>query len=252
MAPRFTDLEPGYLERLRQHCADRRPRELLDTAVRAPLYLGEYWIGRLVAVADLVRSTRGVLGDLAEFGSWHGANAVTLAHLVRLYEPQSVKRVHCFDTFEGLTEFAPQDGAAVAWRGTYAGDVDELRAAVHLNDLDRELVIHQGDVRDTLPQLLAHRPSTIFSFVYCDLDLYEPTRRVLQAVGDRVPPGGLIAFDEYGWADFPGEELATHEFLAEHGADWEVMPLPERQPTLALRRRDTSTWRPPTSAAPVG
>ncbi|WP_375404946.1 TylF/MycF/NovP-related O-methyltransferase [uncultured Amnibacterium sp.] len=245
MAARFADLDPEYLARLRRHSDERGPREILDTAVRAPLYLGEYWIERLLTVADLVRSTRGVAGDLAEFGSWNGANAVTLANLIRLFEPLSVKRVHAFDTFEGLAEFAPEDGPAAAWNGTHVGDEAELRAAIALHGMERELVVHAGDVRRTLPAMLHERPSTVFSLVYCDLDLYDPTTAVLAAVADRVPPGGLIVFDEYGWPDFPGEELAANEFLAQHAADWDVLAL-GRQPTLALRRRSGEPWRPPT------
>ncbi|MGD9886062.1 MAG: TylF/MycF/NovP-related O-methyltransferase [Reyranella sp.] len=53
-----------------------------------------------------------------------------------------------------------------------------------------------------------------FSLIHLDCDLYRPTRAVLEALWDRVARGGLVIFDEYAIADWPGETAAVDEFLA--------------------------------------
>jgi hypothetical protein len=49
--------------------------------------------------------------------------------------------------------------------------------------------------------------------VYMDLDLYSPTKFVLEQIMDRVPKGAVVAFDELNHRSFPGETLALRETL---------------------------------------
>ena len=58
-------------------------------------------------------------------------------------------------------------------------------------------------------------PGVRFSLVHLDCDLYKPTRAVLQALWDKVTRGGVVIFDEYAIADWPGETAAVDEFLAD-------------------------------------
>lgn len=66
----------------------------------------------------------------------------------------------------------------------------------------------KGDVCETVPRFLEERPETIIALAYFDLDLYEPTKATLDAIRPHLADGAVVAFDEYGFAGWPGETPA--------------------------------------------
>jgi SAM-dependent methyltransferase len=236
---KFAELTKDHLQRLRALRESTGARDVYDTAQHYPLYAEEYVLARFVLIADLLRSTLDVPGNVAEFGSFRGANVVHMAKLLRVFDGQSPKRVHCFESFAGLTAFDAVDGQAEEhFAGTYRGSRAELEAVIEAFDLGREIVIHEGDLLETLPRFLAESAGHRFSFVYLDVDLHRTTAAALAQLHDRLNPGGLFVLDEYGWDEVPGETLAVHEFLEVHGDEYDVEYLrTARQPNLALRKR---------------
>jgi hypothetical protein len=73
--------------------------------------------------------------------------------------------------------------------------------------------IVKGDAAETLERYLQEHPETIIALAYFDLDLYEPTKRCLELIRDRITRGTVIGFDELNWPTFPGETLAVKEVL---------------------------------------
>jgi hypothetical protein len=57
-------------------------------------------------------------------------------------------------------------------------------------------------------------PETIVAMAYFDLDLYKPTKVVIDAIKSRIPKGAVIAFDEINDPSCPGETLALLESFA--------------------------------------
>jgi hypothetical protein len=160
-----------------------------------------------------------------------------IAKLLRIFDPQGSKRTICFDSFAGLQTFAPQDGGAAAKAaGQYRGAYEELRKMIALYGLDDDVVIHAGDIASTLPAALQDE-SLSFSFVYCDLDLYAPTKLVLDSVHPRLSKGGLIVMDEWNHEKWPGESIAIREFLATCPNAYRMRHVRAApQPTLVLER----------------
>lgn len=234
---KFKHLDARYLERRRALSDELGPRPVWEVADHWPLYAGVSNIARFMAIADLLRSTLGVPGHVAEFGSWRGANLSFLTKLLAIYDPHGPKVVHCFDSFEGLTDFAPEDGAARDSAGAYRGARAELEAMLDLVELSDAVEIHEGLIQDTLPPLCEARPGLSFSFVYCDTDLYEPSKLILEHLDARLAPGGLFVFDQWNYDAWPGESLAVREFLESRpGAYRPETPPNARQPSLALRK----------------
>ena len=234
---KFQSTDRPYLEARRKLSEDWGPRELWSVADHWPLYCGIGNLGRFMAIADLLRATLDTPGHVAEFGSWRGANLLFMAKLLRLFDPHGSKVVHCFDSFEGLTTFTSKDGSAAAQQNAYAGNLGELQEMIRLYELQDEVVIHRGLIQDTLPAALAHDAALTFSFVYCDTDLYEPTKVVLGGLHDRLAKGGLFVFDQWNDARWPGEGLAANEFMREHSDHYEPIGVRcARQPTLALKK----------------
>ena len=56
---------------------------------------------------------------------------------------------------------------------------------------------------------------------YIDVDLYRPTKQILDIVKDRVTKGSIICFDEGNNKDFPGEQKALNEFLKQYPSEYE-------------------------------
>jgi len=235
---KFAAEDQNYLKQRELFSAETGPRELWGVVDHWPLYAGVANLARYLSISDLLRSTLGVPGHVAEFGTWRGATLMLLAKLLRIHDPSGPKVVHCFDTFEGLSAFADEDGDASKDAGRYRGSYEELLELMTLYDLGDDIDIHRGLIEDSLPALIERRPEISFSFVYCDTDLYDSTATILRELAPRVVAGGLIVFDEWNTERWPGEGIAVNEYLNENVGIFTVeAPLHTRQPTLALRKR---------------
>jgi hypothetical protein len=190
-----------------------------------------------MAIADVLRSTLHVPGHVAEFGCWRGANAVFLAKLLRIYDQHGPKVVHGFDSFQGLSGFRTEDKWNEEKAGKYKGSYEELLDMIELYELQDDIVIHEGLIEETLPLFLRENESARFSFVYCDTDLFESTRVILNLLHPRLCQGGVFVFDEWNREDYPGEGVAVNQFLDQHKKEYEVNGLlGTRQPTLVVRK----------------
>jgi hypothetical protein len=49
--------------------------------------------------------------------------------------------------------------------------------------------------------------------IYLDFDIYEPTKIAIETFINRMPRGGIIAFDELNAKVFPGETIALLETI---------------------------------------
>ena len=240
MSAKFSSDDRAYLDERAELSKQMGPRELWSVIDHWPLYCGIANLGRYMAVADLLRATLDVPGHVAEFGTWRGANLMLLAKLMRIFDPHSSKQIHAFDSFEGLTDFAPEDAKAAHQKGRYKGSLDELKELITLYRLTNEVIIHEGRIEETLSLALKADQSLTFSFLYCDVDLYEPTKVILSSLHDRLSKGGLFVLDEWNSATYAGETLAVKEFLASHSDSYDMQHVRNaRQPTLVLRKITT-------------
>jgi O-methyltransferase len=73
----------------------------------------------------------------------------------------------------------------------------------------RRVRLVKGLFEETWPQ----HPVERVALAHLDCDWYDPVRFCLNAVADRVAPGGVIVLDDYN--DYGGCRTATDEFLAQ-------------------------------------
>ena len=71
----------------------------------------------------------------------------------------------------------------------------------------------KGDVSETLPAYLARNPEAPIALIYFDIGLYDPTRKSLEVVKDRLVKGSIIGLDHLGMAEVPGDLLAVMDVL---------------------------------------
>jgi O-methyltransferase len=212
LARRYPDLDPGFAP-LHEAC---RPATMTSVERLYALYK---------AVEYVVSA--GIAGDFAECGVWRGGSVMMMA-LALQHFGDAGRKLHCFDTFEGMPPAGPHDirhdtgEAAADIYAKLAGDKDDPAWARASLDIVRgniagtgypaELVsFHPGMVEDTLP---ADAPPRI-ALLRLDTDWYESTRHELVHLYPRLAPGGVLIIDDYGY--FRGARQATDEYFAEAG-----------------------------------
>ena len=212
------------------------PQEVYSVVDHWPLYVGTKTLARTVEILDVFRSTLAVPGDIAEFGSHRGSNIMYLAKLAQIYGVLDDKKLHCFESFEGLTNFSDEDGVQDGNQGRYRGNLSVLNEFINLFGYQQKILIHQGYIENTLPEFVKNYPEKRFSFLYYDADLYEPCKVVLECLNDKLSVGGVFVFDEYGLEEWPGETKAVDEFLQKTDAFKVEKPCITKRPGLVLRK----------------
>lgn len=215
-----------------------RERDFFFEMQKHSCHLRQAFFARQLGIAELYRRTVDLPGSVAEFGVRNGANFFFLARLIETFNGAqrhdgiAARHLFGFDTFSGFPSVAPQDQAETAWHDMGVGGVptdrevffDDLARFTAESPIGNRLHVVEGDVLETLPAFRARWPGIRFSLLYLDLDLYEPTRCVLEQLWDCVVPGGIVVFDEYALPEFPGETQAVDEFLAGRGQPLQTLP----------------------------
>jgi asparagine synthase (glutamine-hydrolysing) len=165
-------------------------------------------------------------GDFVEFGVALGGSAIVLATLMG-----SSRRFHGFDVFGMIPpptsekddeesrkryEVIQSGRARGVGREPYYGYRNDLLEAVtkHLADysvrVDQERVsLHKGLFEHTWPAVSGSVRQ--IGVAHIDCDWYDPVRYCLDAVAEKLAPGGAVILDDYNF--YRGCRVATNEFL---------------------------------------
>lgn len=222
-----TGLDNSIEDQLADHC-QQFGLDPLEAIKHFPVLARRQWLKRFLAHSDFFRRTLEVPGDIAELGVFRGLGLMTWANLLECFSVgDRTKVVYGFDNWNGFTRLAPEDGgenASIHKRpGGFcpADSWDELNSALKIFDADRfipwkpRVQLVRGDIEETVPQFVADNPGVRFSLIHFDCDLYRPTKIALECLWPRVSRGGIVLFDEYAIADWPGETRAVDEIFAE-------------------------------------
>ena len=202
-------------------CCPIPDEELLDNM---GLFLNSKTLSRIKFIDFLYQKIVEIPGVIMEFGTRWGQNSALFSSLRGIYEPYNrTRKIVAFDTFEGFPGVSPEDGLCESitpggYKVTenYAAYLDQVlgfhekeNPLAHI----KKYALVQGDATLTLPRYLEENPETIISLAYFDFDLYEPTKRCLQLIRDRLVKGSIVGFDELNEHETPGETLAVMEVL---------------------------------------
>ncbi|WP_353862018.1 TylF/MycF/NovP-related O-methyltransferase [Azospirillum formosense] len=159
---------------------------------------------RRFALAQLARLALLHAGDVAECGCHVGASSYFMAQAMTAAGVQG-RRLHLFDSFAGLPPPAGIDGSY--WQaGDLACDIEQARRNLAPFDF---VDFHPG----WIPERFADVADRSFALVHIDVDLHAPTIDSLDFFYPRLTPGGLIVFDDYGFATCPGVTAAVDAFF---------------------------------------
>ena len=175
-------------------------------------------IAKLLARAKFMQMVVNVPGDVVELGVFKGSGMASFLKLKDIYYPSiSPLKVIGFDFFntdhliESLTGDDREKMNQLFKSRNYthtANALDTLKFLLEqmgYNDGNYELV--PGDINTSVYEYVKDRPGFRARLVYIDVDIAEPTFNGLNALWDRVLPGGVIVFDEVGisqWTESNG------------------------------------------------
>lgn len=173
--------------RTRLHAGD--PRSLVPLEAKYVLH----------TLAD--DSVRRCPGQLAECGVYKGGTARILAALAG----GAGRKLYLFDTFSGMPE---TDSARDLHQ---KGDFDDtsLDGVKHYLSSYDNVEYFPG----LIPETLAPVSERSFCFVHIDLDIYHSILSATSFFYDRMAPGGVLLYDDYGYPSCPGARAAVDEFF---------------------------------------
>lgn len=167
---------------------------------------------RLFTIYQALQSLkRNVVNDqainFAEIGVFKGGTSHFIALCADGMKLNS--RLHSFDTFEGHidVDIVPGvDREDVHTSGLFK-ETDFAKVGDYLKDFSN-ILLYKGRFQDTCPEIEEEQ----FYFVHSDVDLYEPTRHILEFMNHRLVSGGIVVVDDYGNSNCPGVVQAVREF----------------------------------------
>ncbi len=186
------------------------------------LFLNSKNLSRILFMDHLYRQSVDIQGVIVEFGARWGQNLALFSALRGIYEPfNRHRKIIGFDTFEGFPSISEKDGPSDLME---AGNlsvtenyVEYLTNILKCQELDNPLShikkceLRVGDATLEIDEYLKEHPETIVALAYFDFDLYEPTKKCLEAIKPHLIKGSVLGFDELNDPDSPGETVALKE-----------------------------------------
>jgi O-methyltransferase len=144
---------------------------------------------------------------ILEVGVWRGGTAGIMSQ--QLSNLKSNAAIYLADTFTGVAK---------------AGEKDAFYAGGEHNDTSQPIVeallkstsnypsykILKGIFPDDTSHLIS--PNEIFGLCHIDVDVYSSAKDVLEWVWDKLIPGGVVVFDDYGFHSCTGVTMLVEEY----------------------------------------
>ena len=186
------------------------------------LFLNSKNLSRILFMNHLYQQVIDVQGIIVEFGVRWGQNVSLFAALRGIYEPfNRHRKIVGFDTFGGFPTISEKDGESELMKKgkltVSENYVDYLTRVMEFHEKNNPLShikkfeLVAGDAVVEIDKYLEQYPETIVALAYFDFDIYEPTRKCLEAIRPHLVKGSVLGFDELNDPDSPGETIALRE-----------------------------------------
>lgn len=145
-------------------------------------------------------------GDVVECGVFRGGTALLEAMTMQTRAPNQRRRLHLFDSFEGMPETL--QGVDRLQHGDLS-DTSFAEVARLLNPFSFAEV-HRGFIPTTFAGLELAK----VCWAHIDVDIYQSVRDCISFIYPKLSPGGFIIVDDYGFPSCPGARKAVDESFA--------------------------------------
>jgi len=152
----------------------------------------------------LLAQTKDLAGDILEIGTWRGGTGGLLGLRSKMLGLKA--DTFLCDTFEGVVKSGDFD--------KYYSDGEHSDASVPVVselmdtlDVDRVVVLKGLFPEETGGKI----EDRTFRFCHIDVDVYQSGKDSLEWVWPRLPIGGIVVFDDFGFPSTPGITRLVHE-----------------------------------------
>lgn len=183
-------------------------------------------LSKMLAHYDLYKSIVHLPGHIIECGVYKGASLIRFSTFREILENPFARKIIGFDAFgkfpaqkeandkKFIKEFEKDGGEGIP--------IEELKKVfTHKGFENYELI--KGDVVKTIPEYLKTHPELKIALLHIDVDVYKPSKVILEKLYERVVKGGLVLFDDYGTIE--GETRAIDEFFAKKNLVIQRLPI---------------------------
>jgi len=154
-------------------------------------------IYRCYELWELIGQLGHLRGNLLEVGVWRGGTGALISYRAGGLPGKPV--TYLCDTFNGVVKATDED---TSYRGGEHADTSEQ----HVRDLLSEMGIDNARILAGIfpDDFMDMAKDETFRFVHIDVDVYLSAKDVLNFVWPRVPVGGVIVFDDFGFVNCDG------------------------------------------------
>jgi len=195
-------------------------------------------LAKMLAHFELYKTIVGLPGHIVECGVYKGASFLRFATFREILENPHSRKMIGFDAFgrfpddnedannkSFIRRFAEAGGDGI-------GRESLAEVLTFKGFLNCELV--EGDICHTVPKYVVDHPELRIALLHIDVDVYQPTKVILEQLFGRVVKGGLVVFDDYGTVE--GETRAIDEFLKKSESESVIEKLPISHVPAYIRR----------------
>lgn len=207
---------------------------------------GFYWhspvsrLAKLCAQYELYKQITGLAGDILETGVFKASTLIRLASFRHFFETAESRKIYAFDAFGAFPQKKVSRQEDFAYAAGYDNNfgcglsVDEVVTILTAKGLEQNVCCIAGDISDTMPLFFEKNPNVRLAFVHVDVEVYEPTRTILECCWERIVPGGIMALDDFNGTTGAGKAISEF-FGCLGGITFQKKPFADA-PTYVVKR----------------
>lgn len=188
-------------------------------------------IAKLMTHYELYKKVENLTGEIVECGVFKGTSLINFIMFREILNHYGYKKVIGFDIFDKFPETNFKEDKEM--RNKFieeAGDssisVDQLSDVLEKKGINRNVELVEGNIINTIPRYLIDNPQLKISLLNLDVDIYEPSKTVLEYLYPRIVRGGILILDDYGV--FPGETKAVDDYFKDKNVTIEKLSFSPR------------------------
>jgi O-methyltransferase len=159
---------------------------------------------RLYELWQLAQQAAKLDGDFLEVGVWRGGTAALMGARLAKFRPGAT--LYACDTFQGVPKASEKDTRYQG--GEHAGTTVAMVQSLFSNCGIQNISILEGIFPEETGSSVSDRR---FSLVHIDVDTYNSGRDITEWVWDRMVPGAVIIYDDYGMVGCEGITRLVNE-----------------------------------------
>jgi hypothetical protein len=183
-----------------------------------------------------------IFGDIVEFGVFKGGGLALWLKLKELYEPNSLTKVIGFDFFEPketINSLADENKELMTsvLNRVKSDDLTLESVKARLSSFNKEnYMLIKGDAIKKSNDYYDKNKGAKIKLLYMDLDVGEPTYKILTTLWDRLSINGIVICDEYGFHAWD-ETIGVDKFLKKlDNTTYKIINTNILSPTLVIKK----------------